>query len=320
MNKFVVGILCTLALLATGVVIAAGLAPGVELPPLIQPPSTEVHPGKVIWADLVTPDLRQAEDFYAGLFGWSFRPATGDSNFAVATLDGRPIAGIVQRPMPGEQKRQPAWLTFIAVRDVAAAQRSVKANGGKILSPARDYPMRGRQAVIADPDGAVFAVLASSSGDPPDVLAEPGEWIWSSLLVKNPARETGFYRALFGYEVFDLDSADASKHMILASDDYARAGLHSLPEGSAQRHPHWLNFIRVQDVGAAVAKAVHLGGKILVDPRSDRQGGQIAVVADPSGAPVGLMEWSETGDQSNPAGAMAPGTPLVPGAQPAGSP
>jgi len=94
MNKFVVGILCTLALLATGVVIAAGLAPGVELPPLIQPPSTEVHPGKVIWADLVTPDLRQAEDFYAGLFGWSFRPATGDSNFAVATLDGRPIAGI----------------------------------------------------------------------------------------------------------------------------------------------------------------------------------------------------------------------------------
>ncbi len=144
-------------------------------------------------------------------------------------------------------KRQPAWLTFFAVGDVAAAQRSVKANGGKTLSPPRDYPQRGRQAVFADPDGAVFAVLASSSGDPPDFMPEPGEWIWSSVLVKNADRETGFYRALFGYEVFDQPSDDTSRHVILASDDYARAGIHSLPN-NLHRHAHWLNFVRVDDV------------------------------------------------------------------------
>jgi predicted enzyme related to lactoylglutathione lyase len=316
MNKYLLGTLCTLALVSTGILsTSAAPAPGIELPPLTQPPSTEAHPGKVIWADLVTPDLKQAEDFYAGLFGWSFQPAEGDRNFAVATVDGRPIAGIVQRSMSGDHKRQPAWLPFIAVRDVGAAQRSVKANGGKVLSPQRDYPMRGRQEVFSDPDGAVFAVLASSSGDPPDVLAEPGEWIWSSVLVKNPDREAGFYRALFGYEIFDQDSEDSRKHVILASDDYARAGIHALPDAS-HRHPHWLNFVRVEDVGVAAAKAVHLGGKILVDPRPDRQGGQIAVVADPSGAPVGLMEWADTADQSDAPGAMAPGTPQVPGATP----
>jgi predicted enzyme related to lactoylglutathione lyase len=317
MNKYLAGTLCTLALLSTGILSStAAPAPAIQLPPLTQPASTEVHPGKVIWADLVTPNLKQAEDFYAGLFGWTFQPADGDGKFAIATLDGRPIAGIVQRPMPGP-KRQPAWLTFIAVRDVGAAQRSVKANGGKVLSPPKDYPMRGRQAVFADPDGAVFAVLASSSGDPPDYLAQPGEFIWSSLLVKNPDREAGFYRALFGYELFDLDSDDASKHVILASDDYARAGIHSLPDNSARRHPHWLNFVRVEDVGAAVAKAVQLGGRILVDPRPDRHGGQIAVVADPSGAPLGLMEWVDTEDQSDASGAVAPGEPQVPGAPPA---
>jgi len=37
-----------------------------------------------------------------------------------------------------------------------------------------------------------------------------------------------------------------------------------------------------------------LGGRVLVEPRIDRHGGRIAVVADPSGAPVGLMEWSDT--------------------------
>jgi hypothetical protein len=30
-----------------------------------------------------------------------------------------------------------------------------------------------------------------------------------------------------------------------------------------------------------------------VEPRADRHGGQLAVVADPQGAPIGLMEWSD---------------------------
>jgi predicted enzyme related to lactoylglutathione lyase len=315
MNKYLLGTLFVLALLSTGIVTSAAPAPAIELPPLTQPASGETHSGKVIWADLVTPDLQQAENFYAGLFGWTFTPAAGDTKFAVASLEGRPVAGLLQRA-PGSEKRQPAWLTFLAVRDVAAAQRSVKANGGKVLEAPRDFPQRGRQAVFADPDGAVFAVLASSSGDPPDFMPEPGDWIWSSVLVKNADRETGFYRALFGYEVFDQPADDMSRHVILASDDYARAGIHTLPDNQ-HRHPHWLNFVRVADVGAAVGKAVQLGGRILVDPRPDRQGGQLAVVADPSGAPIGLMEWPDADEQSDASGAVAPGTPPSPGETPA---
>jgi hypothetical protein len=39
--------------------------------------------------------------------------------------------------------------------------------------------------MCGDPDGAVFAVLAAKGGDPLDHLAAPGEWIWSSLRVKD---------------------------------------------------------------------------------------------------------------------------------------
>jgi len=286
----------------------------VELPPIVQPASSERHPGKVIWADLVTPDLKQAEQFYGALFGWTFEPVGGDSTFAIALNAGQPVAGIVQRAMKTGQQRQPAWLTFIAVRDVAAAQRSALANGGKVLAGPKDYAQRGRQAVLADPDGAVFAVLASSSGDPADDLAEPGEWIWSSLLARNTEHETGFYRAVFGYDVFDLpaeETSDNSHHVILASDDFARAGIRSLPADAAHRHPHWLNFIRVDDAAAAAIKAIALGGKVLVEPRRDRHGGQLAVIADPSGAPIGVMEWSGTED----AAAAAGDQPDLPGAQ-----
>src|SRR5579863_2849029 len=104
----------------------------VELPPLTEPASGETHPGKMIWADLVTPDLKQAEQFYAALFGWSFEPVTGDEHVAIARVEGRPVAGIVQRPTKAHA-HQPAWLTFLAVRDVAAADRSALANGGKVL-------------------------------------------------------------------------------------------------------------------------------------------------------------------------------------------
>jgi predicted enzyme related to lactoylglutathione lyase len=293
--------LCAVVLLATSAAaIEMASAAGFELPPLAQPASAEHHVGKVIWVDLVTPDLDRAKQFYSGLFGWTFQAVAGDPKYVVALLDGEAVGGLLQRAVPSGQHRQPAWLTFIAVGDVDAVKRVATAHGAKVLAEPKTYPQRGRQAVFSDPDGAVFAVLASSSGDPPDALAAPGEWIWSSLLVKNPDQEATFYHALFGYDVFDVPAVDSSKHVILSSDDYARAGLTALPGDSMRRHPHWLNFVRVADAGASSAKAVALGGRVLVEPRVDRHGGKLAVIADPNGAPVGLMEWSDSDSQQEP--------------------
>jgi uncharacterized protein len=168
------------------------------------------------------------------------------------------------------------------------------------VADARSYPSRGRQAVLADPEGAVFAVLASSSGDTPDFLASPGEWIWSSLLSKDPGAEAAFYQTLFSYDVFDIASDDGLEHVILSSDDYARASANAFPNSPARRHAHWLNFVRVNSTADMTAKAVALGGRILVEPHADRHGGMVAVVADPTGAPVGLMEWTNTDSKVEP--------------------
>ena len=59
-------------------------------------------------------------------------------------------------------------------------------------------------------------------------------------------------------------------------------------------HPHWLNYVRVEDAVKTAARVVALGGRMLVEPRLDRQGGKVAVVADPLGAPFGLLEWPDT--------------------------
>jgi hypothetical protein len=39
---------------------------------------------------------------------------------------------------------------------------------------------------------------------------------------------------------------------------------------------------------------------VLVEPHVDRHGGQVAVVADPAGAPFGLMEWTGSDSKTEP--------------------
>jgi len=271
------------------------MAEPLQLPAIVEPDSQEHHPGKVIFVELVTPDLTAAKQFYAGVFGWTFRDIqTGETKYAEAYLGGRPVAGMIHKDVPKGAQRQPAWMGFFAVRDVDATKELALQHGAKLLFGPHGFPNRGREAVFSDPQGAVFAVLASSSGDPPDVLATPGEWIWSSLITSDPDADAAFYQSLFDFEVFDLPADAGTQHLMFASDNYARASANSLPASKPGMHPHWLHFVRVDDAVRMTAKVVALGGRVLVEPRPDRHGGMVAVVADPLGARFGLLEWSDS--------------------------
>jgi len=282
-------------LLIVGMLASAELAAAesFELPPLMQPPDLE-HPGKLIWAELVTPDLAAAERFYGGMFGWTFHDLrTGENAYAIARLGDAPVAGLVKRPVRPDKPAQPAWLTFLSVPNVHQSGQAIVAHGGKELSAPRAYRMRGQQALYADPQGAVFAILNSHSGDPPDVLAAPGEWIWSALMARDPDSAAAFYQDVFGFEVFELSSSPRGEHLLLATEQFARASVNPLPRDDA--HPHWVNFVRVNDVAKAAEQARSLGGRVLVEPHRDRYGGMMALIADPAGAAIGVMDWSPEG-------------------------
>lgn len=287
-----------IAVMACLAVTTSLVAQGQRLTPLVDPPSSEHRVGKFIFAELVTPDLASAKRFYGGLFGWIFRDLKiGDTDYAEASMDGVTIAGLAQRPLRDGQARQPAWLSVMAVADVDAARKLAVAQGGRVLVEPHDRPGRGRSGVLADPQGAVFGVLASSSGDPPEELAAPGEWIWHTLFTRDHDAAAAFYQNLFDFEIFGAPQADTTQgtpmQTILASGGYARASANAIPPEWSQAHPHWLGYIRVADAEQAATRAVTLGGRVLLQPRTDRHGGKLAVVADPQGAPVGLIEWPE---------------------------
>ena len=89
--------------------------------------------------------------------------------------------------------------------------------------------------------------------------------------------------------------ATGSQHLLLASDNYARASVNTLPANRPKAHPHWLNYVRVEDAVKMTAKVVALGGRVLVEPRIDRHGGKVSGGRRPSWEqPFGLLEWPDT--------------------------
>jgi predicted enzyme related to lactoylglutathione lyase len=282
-----------IALFITTVISMGCVAPSATLPAITRRPNTQHHVGKVIWVDLTTPDIGAAERFYGGLFGWTFYSDPSDPGYVTAYLRDHLIGGIVKPSSALTSTHRSAWLTYLSVRDVDASSAIAQAHGARVLAMPHSYPNRGRQAVFMDPEGLVFAILASSTGDPPDNLVEPDRWIWSTALTRDVRIASAFYKATIGYRIEDLHDEQGLQQVELESDGYARATLNEIPSNGTAVHPRWINFVRVEDAADTVTKAVSLGGRILVSPHVDRHGGRLAVLADPAGAWFGVMEWPD---------------------------
>ena len=192
---------------------------------------------------------------------------------------------------PREQPVFHGWRTLRVVGLALAAVAATLERGGRTLLARRDVSERGTLAVLADPEDAPFGVLRSSSGDPPDYRAEIGEWLWVGLYARDSGAAARFYADVFGYEIHERDDHPEVIEFALARGGYSRAGVDALSPGSSA-DPTWLGFVRVDDVAAALDRARALGGKVLFEPEEGELRGELAVIADPFGAPVGLMRWT----------------------------
>jgi predicted enzyme related to lactoylglutathione lyase len=127
------------------------------------------EPGGLLWEDLRSPDPGRARSFYHGVFGWQSTPLpAAGPDFHTFTLTGRPellggMGGMEETPADAA----PHWLVYFAVADVAAALEGVERAGGRVLSTELDSAF-GRQATLADPAGAVFALLENDGSNNPD--------------------------------------------------------------------------------------------------------------------------------------------------------
>jgi predicted enzyme related to lactoylglutathione lyase len=266
-------------------------ATGQEFPPLTTVSGSPRLPGKFVWADLVTDDVPSAQMFYTRLFGWRFRDLGG---YIIGSNEERPVCGMFQHARPKDKPAQPRWFGFISVRNVEKVERAVVKAGGRTIAQPRKFPKRGEQAVFADPEGALFGVVKSSSGDPEDFKPGVGDWIWIQFMSRDGRKAAEFYREIGGYEIIENTVPDKQSDYVLAAEGYARATIRTIPKERPEVLPTWLPFVRVKNAMESAKLATQLGGKVLLEPKPELLEGKVAVVADPTGGAIGVLEWSES--------------------------
>lgn len=113
-------------------------------------------PSTLCWSELVTPAPLRARDFYGQLFGWGLKES--DGGYTELLNGGEAIGGILEAPETGEAPK-PHWMPYFLAADADAVAGKARGLGATWKLPPSDLPNVGRYAVIADPQGAVFAIV-----------------------------------------------------------------------------------------------------------------------------------------------------------------
>ncbi|MDQ1430002.1 MAG: uncharacterized protein QOF40_604 [Actinomycetota bacterium] len=129
----------------------AGVHPGAQL---------VNEPGTWSWSELLTTDLDASKAFYGAVFGWEAEThGEGPTAYTEWQLGGRSVAGMMAKPPMLPADVPPLWAVYFSVSDTdAAVQRVIELGGSQYMPPMDIEP--GRFAVVTDPTGAVFNVIA----------------------------------------------------------------------------------------------------------------------------------------------------------------
>lgn len=243
--------------------------------------------GRFVWHDHVSNEPEKALSFYMDLLGWETELwRAGGSEYPMIKTHEQTHGGFG----PAQDGAPAHWLGHIAVESADNAAERAEAAGGTVVAAPMDIPEVGRAAVIGDPQGAVFSVFAPRGESP----TSEGVFVWDELLTSDVEGAKQFYGAVVGWTTADMDMGEMGVYRIFSSGDAQRAGCMPLPDGM-EAPPHWLTYVGSEDVDASTAKAEGLGGLNLMGPMDVADVGRLAILADPTGAVLGLFERSEAG-------------------------
>jgi predicted enzyme related to lactoylglutathione lyase len=242
--------------------------------------------GRFSWVELMTTDPAAAQTFYQKVVGWgATKMEGGPVEYTLFTAGERPVAGLMALPPEAAAMgAPPSWLAYVEVPDVDATVDQAAALGAKVVAPAMDIPQAGRFAVLQDPQGGVFAIIASANPLAPESDPAPLEFSWHELTTSDQPVAISFYEQLFGWtKQSEFDMGDMGIYYMFGRDRFTYGGIMEKPPQAPGTY--WLHYARVADsADAAAERAVALGAKIMVPPMEVPGGDRVAVLSDPQGA------------------------------------
>jgi predicted enzyme related to lactoylglutathione lyase len=247
--------------------------------------------GKFVWYELMARDVNGAIAFYKDVIGWGTQAFEGGAMpYTMWTAGGTPIGGLV--PLGDDAKKAgspPHWLGYVAADDVDALTKKAESLGAKVYAPPTDIPTVGRFSIISDPQGATIALFKGTGpgmtqpAEPPD-----GHFSWHELLTDDWEAAFRFYATLFGWQKKEAFPAPSGTYQIYAKGDRTLGGMMNRPKGYPAP-PHWLYYVKVGDLDAAIGRVKKNDGKVWNGPIEVPGGTRIAQCVDPQGAPFALQ-------------------------------
>jgi predicted enzyme related to lactoylglutathione lyase len=254
-----------------------------------------ISSGDFFWYDVMTRDPKAAIDFYTKVVGWGAQEAGVDgSSYTVLTLDGGKgmgVAGLMGMPPTAESRgAQPGWNGYVYVDDVDAMTRRVAEAGGSQVHEATDIPTIGRFSVVADPQGAVFALFKPLPHEGTiewPAMMTTGTVGWHELHAADGASAFAFYEGLFGWKKDEaMDMGPMGTYQLFKTRELPVGGIFTDPQAP---HPYWLYYIAVDAIDAAIERVKANGGEVLHGPMEVPGGAWIINGRDPQGAIFALV-------------------------------
>uniref|UniRef100_A0AAU2VAE8 VOC family protein n=1 Tax=Streptomyces sp. NBC_00003 TaxID=2903608 RepID=A0AAU2VAE8_9ACTN len=117
-------------------------------------------PYSMCWFELLTRNPDQAKTFYRTVFGWDCDTEPyGSSEYTEWKLEGESFGGMMRMSEDFPPEAPPRWMVYVEVEDCDATATKARELGGEVHVPPTTIPP-GRFAVLRDPQGGAFSVIA----------------------------------------------------------------------------------------------------------------------------------------------------------------
>jgi len=251
----------------------------------------QVERGRFVWHELYTTDIEAAKAFYTKVIGWGTEKWAATSEltppeYTMWMAGERAVGGVMLLPHKARKMGAPPhWMAYVNVPDVDATVKKAKSLGANVFVEPETIPEVGTFAVMADPQGAVFAVMNPDGPYQPETDPEPLGFSWHELFAEDWKKADKFYTELFGWkpmEDMDMGPEIGTYHMF-GRDRFMYGGMMNRP-ANMQAPPSWLHYVLVDSADAAAERAVKAGGKILNGPMDVPGNDRVAMLLDPQGA------------------------------------
>lgn len=126
-----------------------------------------------------------------------------------------------------------------------------------------------------------------------DVRNQHGAVCWGELTTTDPQAAAKFYGKVFGWkaETATMENMEGD-YICFTTKEGAEVAGAMQPQCEGMPN-HWGIHMHVDDVEAAVATTVTLGGKVLMEAFDCPEVGRIAYLADPQGAAFAVIKLSK---------------------------